>query len=483
MAGIENDMDELFRKAADNYKLKDAENDWDKIANSLSAGSFNNDAERVNKDRKKFFWLILLLLLFLPTCTYLFYQVIMKGKTVSTSPAINKGKSKINKENISSTDKSEEQEYIAPRTSGKEFNQNRPKQNLGFTQNGSTREPNVPASKPPQYVTREKNKTIAQEKLISQVPGRSIAARVREGAEEKNLNKEGNRVLGDNNPKISTTVGRNGNSKPGESLKKIETPSMAHIPKSKAKDISMVTADSSTSNFNNIPKEIKDDKSKVNVDTTLVAALPGKTKAGTVQRGNGILFGIVTGPEWNQVKGQGVTKAGFDFGVMTGYRFNKKSSLEVGILFAKKFYYSSGAYFNLKMPGKDVKSLEGSSTIIEVPIKFKYDFLTTKNSSLFASAGAISYFLTNETNDYILLVNGAEMNMTSSYTEGSRYFAAALNVSIGYERYFNHSIALRIEPYAQIPLKGIGVGTMEVLSTGIHLGFTGLLRKGAFKRH
>jgi hypothetical protein len=96
--------------------------------------------------------------------------------------------------------------------------------------------------------------------------------------------------------------------------------------------------------------------------------------------------------------------------------------------------------------------------------------------------GAISYFITTETNDYILLVNGAEMNMTTKYSEGSRYFAAALNVSIGYEKYFKHSVALRIEPYAQIPLKGIGVGTMQVLSTGIHLGFTGLLQKGAFKR-
>ena len=128
------------------------------------------------------------------------------------------------------------------------------------------------------------------------------------------------------------------------------------------------------------------------------------------------------------------------------------------------------------MPGMDVVSLQGSSTIIEVPLKLKYNFLNKQAYSLFASAGLISYFLTDEKNDYILLVNGGETNMTGKYPDAYRYFAAAVDVSVGYQHYFGRLTALRIEPYVQLPLKGIGVGSMQVMSSGIHLVFTRLMR-------
>jgi hypothetical protein len=128
------------------------------------------------------------------------------------------------------------------------------------------------------------------------------------------------------------------------------------------------------------------------------------------------------------------------------------------------------------MPMKKVLSLEGSSTIIEIPLDVKYNFLPRKRSNFFATAGLMSYLLTDEKNDYILLVNGAEMNTTTRYTEASRYFAAALNVSAGYEVHLRNSFSLRINPYVQMPLRGIGVGTMRVMSTGIHFGVTRLFK-------
>ena len=87
----------------------------------------------------------------------------------------------------------------------------------------------------------------------------------------------------------------------------------------------------------------------------------------------------------------------------------------------------------------------------------------------------MSYLLTNEENEYILLVNGAEMNVTSTYPDASKYFASAIDISFGYEYFFNPLTSLRIEPYVQIPLKGIGVGSMRVMSSGIHAGFTRVL--------
>jgi hypothetical protein len=193
---------------------------------------------------------------------------------------------------------------------------------------------------------------------------------------------------------------------------------------------------------------------------------------------HGLYAGVVLGPALNEVKSQGLKKMGFDIGIIAGYQLNGKLSIETGLLFAKKYYFSDGKYFN---PGKTnasmpasmkVLSLEGSSAVIEVPVKLKYDVLQINKVNLFTSAGVSSYLLTKEKNKYRALLNGTEQNITSTYKKGSRYFAAAVDLSVGYERKIGKFTSIRIEPYLQIPLKGIGVGAMPVMSSGLHLGIT-----------
>ena len=70
-------------------------------------------------------------------------------------------------------------------------------------------------------------------------------------------------------------------------------------------------------------------------------------------------------------------------------------------------------------------------------------------------------------------MNGTKENITGLYRNSSRYFAATIDISLGYEHTIgNHNNKIRIEPYVQIPLKGIGVGTLPVLGTGLHIGYS-----------
>jgi hypothetical protein len=80
--------------------------------------------------------------------------------------------------------------------------------------------------------------------------------------------------------------------------------------------------------------------------------------------------------------------------------------------------------------------------------------------------------MTKEKNNYLALVNGNKQNITSTYSKSNRYLAAVIDFSVGYEFNIQKNKALRIEPYLQFPLKGIGVGTMPVMSTGLHIGYT-----------
>lgn len=184
-------------------------------------------------------------------------------------------------------------------------------------------------------------------------------------------------------------------------------------------------------------------------------------------------IGLATGPEFNQIKNQGLQKTGFDVGFIAGYQATRKLSLETGLFFSRKYYFTDGKYFNMDMPGMKVVSLDGSCTVLEIPLKLKYDIINRNKMSLFSSAGISSYMLLNEKNNYLLTqINGTQQSMVASYDERCRYFAATVDLSIGYQHTLGKSTNLRIEPYLQLPLKGIGVGTMPVKSAGMHIGVT-----------
>ncbi|MFI5187852.1 MAG: hypothetical protein ACHQF0_14060, partial [Chitinophagales bacterium] len=50
--------------------------------------------------------------------------------------------------------------------------------------------------------------------------------------------------------------------------------------------------------------------------------------------------------------------------------------------------------------------------------------------------------------------------------ENKHYFSV-LNLSAGYKRQVSNSVSISAEPYAEIPLTGIGVGKVHLNSAGI----------------
>jgi hypothetical protein len=185
---------------------------------------------------------------------------------------------------------------------------------------------------------------------------------------------------------------------------------------------------------------------------------------------------LIAGPQFNQVKNQGLNRPGFSGGITAGMRFSKRWSVETGLLVAQKRYASSGTYFKMdkvaaSMPaGMKVEAMEGKSNVFEIPIKLKYDIIRKKNTQAFISGGISSYILTNENNQYQASLNGNAETLNAHYSNNKKYVNATVNLSAGYEWKIGKKTGFRIEPYVQIPLKGIGVGSLPVFSTGVHLG-------------
>jgi hypothetical protein len=200
-------------------------------------------------------------------------------------------------------------------------------------------------------------------------------------------------------------------------------------------------------------------------------------KTDTIQQSPKLYWGIVFGPGINRVKNQRLEKPGFDIGIMAGISLLKgKASVETGLLYTQKYYFSDGKYFDMDKtggampPGMEVMSLEGSSKLFEVPVKFRYRVLQKNRSGVFLSTGISSYLMTKEKNNYQAMMNGSEENMVGSYDENCRYVAVMANIGAEYNYKIGKHTQIRIEPYLQIPLQGIGIGSMPVMTTGLHFG-------------
>jgi hypothetical protein len=100
--------------------------------------------------------------------------------------------------------------------------------------------------------------------------------------------------------------------------------------------------------------------------------------------GRGFYYGVVFGPLWSQVRHYEFTRAGFDFGLIVGYKLNRKISIETGVLRTMEYYNVDEKY-------PSIDNLEGSREALQIPFNFNYQIIHAKSASLFLSAGFSSF--------------------------------------------------------------------------------------------
>lgn len=166
-------------------------------------------------------------------------------------------------------------------------------------------------------------------------------------------------------------------------------------------------------------------------------------------------------------KGQGHSIA-----FLLGYQFSKRFSIETGIHIEKKEYYTKGEHFDksiLPATGK-ILWIESENKLIEIPLSLKTNLFEHKKHQLFGSLGISSFLVNNETYEYEEELNGVIQSETVEFTKNSSNLFATANMSIGYEYKIKNKFRLRVEPYLNLPLSGIGKGKEPVLSKGVYFG-------------
>ncbi len=450
MQDINNDMDDLFRKAAEQYPLGTNGSDWSKVLNALKEedASATVVASTEKKRRKRALWLLCLL----PLCALYFplhnynsvkRETIVVKKSAAQNKSITNNRSSLKSINGTAPPSPANENEVAinpDNTNVQSFDAGGNKK-LNHTQasllkhtNSSDYKKAVTVFNSSQTKTNNENDKGEEETTLP-----------------LNKNNTAQRQPDETSQRIQETTTSN---RLTEAELKKEDTTMASLKSGKD---TLVTKDSSLAKRETVAQK-------------------NKKKDAQTQRQPGFYGGLAGSFDASTIKLQRINKTGYGLQVLAGYRFSKHLSVETGLGWSLKNYYTKGKYFDKKKTdipdAVNIYFTNGDCKMFDVPLNVKYDFAFHKQSNLFLTAGLSSYFMKKENYSYTGDYWGWVYDTTRHYNNSGANLLSVVNLSIGYQKEIGKHSSLRIEPYIKLPLHGIGIANLPITSTGISVGFT-----------
>ncbi|WP_090654513.1 porin family protein [Parafilimonas terrae] len=214
-------------------------------------------------------------------------------------------------------------------------------------------------------------------------------------------------------------------------------------------------------------------KAKTETDTTQLNTGNTSKKIIKNPKGDNHYFyaGLAAGTDLSFIKYQSARPLGYNVGLLAGYKFNKLS-IESGFFIDRKNYYTKGKYFDKSgiayFRNSEILTVDGYCTMFEIPLNIKYNFIEKKNHAWFATAGVSSYLMNKEFYNYDYLRDGEEHYGSRAYYHAAQNWLSVLNLSAGYELKTGKKTSFRIEPYYKTSLNGLGTGKLSISSAGIN---------------
>jgi hypothetical protein len=426
MQYVNDDMDELFRRAAENYPLDTSSADWNKVLTALQGEALEQTiAEKKKNKNGRLLWLLLLLPLGL-VCNQLYSPGIFSGKQVSNAGDEN--------ENIT-VDRGTSQKSTNSSSFSDDNNTvtiDRAKVDKGSTaenRNKNSVEPGMPTLKT----------------TYSSYPGYSKTER-KNYSSDNNITHTKNQITNDKAEANLLIIGLDKRKRLPEVL--FSHPLQNDFTTAVTKKMNPLFSSS-------------EENSKQSI---------------RVARRKRFYAGVVGGIDGTTIKFQKIENAGAIYGLLFGYQLNKKWSVETGAFVEKKYYYTKGEYFNTAKAGIpsswQIDDVSGNCKMIEIPVSLKYNFSQHKNSNWFATVGASSYFMKKQNYSYDYYWGGWQYTRKRSYDTSSTYLISNVGLSVGYSHRLGNFADLRVEPYLKLPVSGIGIGSLPMFSTGLQIGIT-----------
>ena len=194
-----------------------------------------------------------------------------------------------------------------------------------------------------------------------------------------------------------------------------------------------------------------------------------KSKTQTYQSGLYFRFGV--SPDMSLVTMNELTKSGNNLAFLLEYRFNKRLSIQTGVLRSMKYYDTyPESYewpYNWPSPPKLI-DISATCKMLDIPLNIRYDLSQKRFSRWFVSAGATSYNMLNEKYVYNY-ENPNDPIIKWKIWQGKTgpYYFGVLNFSAGYEYQLFRKLSIQAEPFFKMPITNVGFGKVSLSTLGV----------------
>ncbi len=164
-----------------------------------------------------------------------------------------------------------------------------------------------------------------------------------------------------------------------------------------------------------------------------------------------------------------------NIGIMLGYRFTERISVQTGLLYSQKHYTAVGdAYkgypeYYMGNPNLKMKWVQADCFMWDIPINIRYDWLLKEKQRAFASVGVSSYVMNKEDLHYYHSYYNNPADKVWVNEQNSSFWMSALNLSVGFEQRISQVLSIQAEPFMKMPVREIGYGKIDLNSFGIFL--------------
>jgi len=182
----------------------------------------------------------------------------------------------------------------------------------------------------------------------------------------------------------------------------------------------------------------------------------------------GLYFGVTLGPDLNVAPSFKYGNVGFNIGALAHYYFNERWFVTSGVVYSKKLYGATRSdYNNPNYPNPyDLVKINANCDVLDIPVNINYTFLQVKNNTVSATLGMSNYIMLKEKYQYIYKYTPEK---DWSVSNENQHYLAILNVGALYQHPAGRRLIVGVQPYAKIPLHGVGAGQVKLYSAGLSL--------------
>lgn len=183
---------------------------------------------------------------------------------------------------------------------------------------------------------------------------------------------------------------------------------------------------------------------------------------------NNLILSAMAAPDISTAKSSKSSKLSSNLGMLATFAFNRNISITSGAVYAKKYYNSAGT-----APGDNgymgqAWEVDAVCNVLDIPVNVNYKVLQKKRLSVSLNTGLSSYFMLKEKYDFITgTAGGGQQVSTLELANENRHLFGVANVSVSFDHKISQNLSVGVQPFAKLPLTGIGNGNVNLKSTGV----------------